>query len=158
MEARASTAPPPFPDRLVITVPPPLRTTTSSVIVKPPGDLAPTRRVHCKSPVAFTDVFVDDEIQVAQGSTARLNRYRRVLLHCNDFVFWPNDAVNANTNRKQPMSNSKFDKGDTSWATTKITLGWLIDTLQKTIELPAHRKERLLLILENARKRRCMGT
>jgi hypothetical protein len=105
----------------------------------------------------MTDVFVDDEIQVAQGSPARLNRIRRVLLHCNDMVFRPNDTQDKGTPRRQPISESKLAKGDACWSTLKVILGWQIDALQKTVELPPHQKERLLHILRNSSKRRRMG-
>ena len=37
----------------------------------------------------------------------------------------------------------KLLKGDGSWATRKIILGWLVDTARQTLELPAHRKQAL---------------
>jgi hypothetical protein len=47
------------------------------------------------------------------------------------------------------MSTSvkKLKAGDARWATRKVLLGWVIDMLQMTLELPAHRKRRLLDIL-----------
>ena len=38
--------------------------------------------------------------------------------------------------------------GDGSWATRKLILGWILDTIRQTIELPAHRKETLAEIFE----------
>jgi hypothetical protein len=126
--------------------------------VVPPIDLWPQRQNHNNRPLSLTDVFVDDKIQVAQGSSARLNRIRHVLLHCNDMVFRPNDKHDEGTPRKEPMSLSKFAKGDACWSTLKVTLGWLLDTLQKNVEFPSHRKERLLHILRSTSKKRQMGT
>ena len=40
-------------------------------------------------------------------------------------------------------------KGDATWATRKTILGWTIDTVAKTIELPPHRIERLHAILNS---------
>jgi hypothetical protein len=38
-------------------------------------------------------------------------------------------------------------KVDASWATVKAILGWILNTLTKTISLPAHRLERIQTIL-----------
>jgi hypothetical protein len=35
------------------------------------------------------------------------------------------------------------DKGNAAWATTKTILGWVVNTLERTITLPAHRIMRL---------------
>ena len=40
-------------------------------------------------------------------------------------------------------------QGDATWITSKVILGWLIDTTAKTTELPPHRMEHLLEILES---------
>jgi hypothetical protein len=34
-------------------------------------------------------------------------------------------------------------KGDACWATLKTVLGWVLDTIKGTIELPPHRKARI---------------
>jgi hypothetical protein len=72
------------------------------------------------------------------------------MLHTNDMVFRPNDEEDEREERRQPISLKKLLKGDACWATRKILLGWLIDTLKGTIELPQHRKERLLEIVRSA--------
>ena len=87
--------------------------------------------------MAYVDVFVDDEILVGQGTAARLNWLRRILMHVNDKIISPND--DANPGRREAMSMSKFGKGDAAWATRKLlVLGWILDTLALTIELPPH--------------------
>jgi hypothetical protein len=43
----------------------------------------------------------------------------------------------------------KLLKVDTTWATRKAVLGWVIDTIEKTLEIPAHRIERLQEILDS---------
>jgi hypothetical protein len=97
--------------------------------------------------LAYADVYMDDELLAAQGSKARLNRVRRVLLHTNDLVLRPNDAEDDAEGRREPISQKKLAKGDGCWSTRKVILGWLVDTLKGTIELPEHRKERLLAIV-----------
>jgi hypothetical protein len=62
------------------------------------------------------------------------------MLHTNDMVFRPNDEDDEREERRQPISLKKLLKGDACWATRKILLGWLIDTLKGTIELPQHRR------------------
>ena len=42
-----------------------------------------------------------------------------------------------------------MSKGDACWSTTKVVLGWVIDTVMGTIELPEHRRARLLTILQS---------
>ena len=57
----------------------------------------------------------------------------------------------------------KFRKGDGTWSTHKVMLGWLIYTVTGTVTLPAHRVDRLHEILASvpptqrrvATKRKC---
>jgi hypothetical protein len=114
-------------------------------------------RRRTRAPAQHADVYVDDELLVAQGCPKELARLRRVLMHINDLVFRPNDQGDTHTGRREPMSLSKFAKGDACWATAKIILGWLLDALAKTIELPPHRIDRLLTILNAARHKKRLG-
>jgi len=96
-------------------------------------------------PLANTDVFVDDFVSVAQGNPRRRRRLRRILFHAIDSVFRPPHADDPD--RADPISLKKLLKGDGAWETVKIVLGWLIDTLAGTVELPPHRIDRLREIL-----------
>jgi hypothetical protein len=49
--------------------------------------------------------------------------------------------------RQEPASVKKVLKYDATWATRKTVLGWVLDTVTKTIQLPPHRVERLHTIL-----------
>jgi hypothetical protein len=51
----------------------------------------------------------------------------------------------------------KLLKGDGSWGTRKLILGWIIDTLSQTIELPEHRKERIKSLFDDLRGKRRVG-
>ena len=93
---------------------------------------------HHRRPLAYGDVFVDDEILLAQGTPHQLQQFKRQALHLNDRLFRANDHHDNPTVRKEPISESKLLKGDAYWATTKVILGWTLDTLRVTIELPAH--------------------
>ena len=61
-------------------------------------------------PTLHADVFVDDEIVVAQGTPAHLNRIRQQLLHLNDTVFRPNDDTWSTplSLRPEPISLKKL--------------------------------------------------
>ena len=97
-------------------------------------------------PLQYWDVYVDDFLALAQGSKPRLRAIKRGLLHSLDRVFRPllPDDLPA---RQEPASVKKMRKGDATWSTRKVMLGWIIDTVQQTIELPEHRVDRLHEIL-----------
>ena len=96
-------------------------------------------------PLQHVDVFVDDFIPLAQRPFLR--RVRRALLHAIDDVFRPLDADDG-PERREPVSLKKLRQGDCSWDTCKVVLGWLIDTVSLTMQLPPHRLERLHEILD----------
>ena len=74
-------------------------------------------------------------------------RVRSTIFHSIDDVLRPNCPTD-NEYRKEPISLSKLSKGGAKWATRKVLLGWIVDTVSETIELPDHRRLRLLEILE----------
>jgi len=78
----------------------------------------------------------------AQGTPARLGRVRRILIHALDNVFQPLEPGGSAT-RQEPASVKKMLKGDACWATLKTVLGWVLDTIKGTIELPPHRIARI---------------
>jgi len=50
---------------------------------------------------------------------------------------------------QEPASIKKLLKGDGTWTTRKVVLGWLIDTTRMTIQLPQHRIDCLHKILNS---------
>ena len=104
-----------------------------------------------RPPLAYTDVYVDDFIKLAQTWINCL-RVRRSSYHCIDAVFRPNDAQDVG--RKNPISEKKLLKGDDFWSTQKVILGWMVDTLTQTVQLPSHREQRLLEMLQRMLRRR----
>ena len=105
-------------------------------------------QTHCPSvPLAYVDLYMDDFLGLAQGHPRLRERVRSTLFHSIDQIFRPLDASDATTFRRDPISISKLNKGDATWATRKCLLGWVIDTVRETIELPEHRRHRLLDIL-----------
>ena len=135
-----------------ITVPTPTFSPPSRLPVPP--QLPPAQRRHHRPPLAYGDVFVDDEILLAQGTSHQLHHFKRQALHINDWIFQANDHHDNPTVRKEPISESKLLKGDACWSTTKVNLGWTLDTLRGTIELPANRKRRLHDIVTEALRRK----
>ena len=92
---------------------------------------------------------MDDKIALTQGDHRRLDQVRRHLFHITDMVFRPNAADEAD--RREPISESKLAKGEGVWSTYKKILGWAVDTLRQTIELPPNKAALLLDILDTAR-------
>lgn len=97
--------------------------------------------------LAYVDIFVDDFLGLAQEHS-NSRRVRKILMHAIDDVFRPLDSRDGPF-RRQPTSLKKLDQGDCSWSTIKIILGWIIDTVSMTIQLPPHRIERLAEILSS---------
>lgn len=94
----------------------------------------------------YIDVFVDDFIALA--TPGNRNHVRDTLLHAIDSVFRPNDFYDSEY-RREPVSLKKLRKGDCSWSTIKLVLGWIVNTVAMTVELPQHRQERLGAILSS---------
>ena len=103
----------------------------------------PSNRPFTK-PLGTNDVFVDDFIQLGQGGKNRMMVLRRHLLHAVDEILA--QPTLEEKHRNEAISLKKLLKGDGSWNTRKLVLGWIIDTIRQTIELPAHRKESLAQI------------
>lgn len=113
-----------------------------------PVERDPSLPSHAE-PMHYTDVFVDDFTPLTQRPFLR--RVRHALLHAVDDVFRPLDAQDEPA-RREPVSLKKLRQGDCSWATCKTILGWVIDTVNLTMELPPHRLERLAEILNSIPK------
>lgn len=96
--------------------------------------------------LAAIDVFVDDFVGIAQGTTRRLNHVRRVLMHSIDDVLRPLDHQDP-PHAREPISVKKLRQGDASWSTVKNVLGWIIDSVAMTITLPERRLVRLAELL-----------
>ena len=89
----------------------------------PDEQAPPSNRPH-KGPVGCTDVFVDDFIQIGQGGTKRMRAlHNHLLAAVNDVLAQPQPGDNWN----EAMSLKKLLKGNGSWSTHKVALGWIID-------------------------------
>jgi hypothetical protein len=110
-----------------------------------PALCPPSNQMYSR-PVGDTDVFVNDFIQLGQGGPRRLKALRGHLLRAINQVLAQPTA--KETHRNEAILLKKLLKGDGSWNTQKLILGWIVDTICQTIKLPPHRKETLELIFE----------
>jgi hypothetical protein len=76
---------------------------------------------------------------MAIAQTPRHQPLMHHLLHCIDQVFQDEHS----SPRRQIVSTSKLAKGDATWAMQKRILGWDVDTVMMTLQLPSHRLARL---------------
>jgi hypothetical protein len=93
------------------------------------------------------DVFVDNFVAMAQGDKQQLSKVRRTLLHTLDEVLRELDTLD-DEHRQESASTKKLKQGNACWGTRKLVLGWIIDTILLTLELPQHQKDRLQSILD----------
>ena len=101
-----------------------------------------------EDPLTYWDIYVDDFLGLCQGNAETRQLVKRILFQSLDKVFRPVDAADTPF-RQEPASLKKLRKGDARWATIKVILGWLVDTVAKTITLPEHRAARLIEILNS---------
>ena len=137
-------------DDLADEVAPPTTTTprsqpSTAAAVELPKERDPSLPTN-SPPVQYTDIFVDDFVTLAQRPFLR--RVRRALLHAIDDVFRPLDGSDGPA-RREPVSLKKLRQGDCSWNTCKLVLGWIIDTVDMTMTLPPHRRDRLWEVLDS---------
>ena len=140
----ASLAPVPVPRHDLPTMPP--------ALPQPPSEPS---NITLEEAIRHVDVFVDDFIGVAQGSRKQVRNLRRNVLHAIDMVL--DQPLPGETLRNEAASIKKLLQGDGSWNTRKLILGWIIDTLRGTLELPPHRIQRLHDIFESLRGKRRMS-
>jgi hypothetical protein len=94
-------------------------------------------------------VYVDDFCNLVQGNARRRRVARRILFHAIDDILRPLDPHHPF--HQEPISVKKLLQGDGCWSTSKVMLGWLIDTVRQTLELPPHRYARLCTIFDELR-------
>jgi hypothetical protein len=102
---------------------------------------------HPAKPLELVEVFFNDFIVVSQGTANRLMNIRQTLLHTIDQVFWTLSYAN-HLSWKEPTLTKKLAKGNGQWETRKTILGWDIDTVAGTMQLPEHRAQQLHELLE----------
>ncbi|VEU39857.1 unnamed protein product, partial [Pseudo-nitzschia multistriata] len=121
----------------------------AETILQPQPAETPVREASfpARKPLCYWDIYVDDFCGLVQGNQWTRRAVKRALLHSLDKVFRPLDKQDT-PYRQEPASIKKLKKGDATWTTSKVILGWLIDTTTKTISLPPHRVARLQELLQ----------
>ena len=85
---------------------------------------------------------MDDFIAMSQcTSSTQLNHISRRLLHAVQSVFPP--PLISKHRSLYPIFVKKLEQGEGLWEFRKIILGWLLDSIERTITLPT---EKLTLI------------
>ena len=51
--------------------------------------------------------------------------------------------------QKEAATVKNMKKGEAAWVTRKTALGWVVDSLSKTLEMPPHHTERLQKIFDD---------
>jgi hypothetical protein len=126
----------------------------ASLGVPVPPQQQPHQQYCAATPLAYVDLYMDDFLGLAQGHPHLRERVRPTLLHSIDKIFRPLSPGENSGFRRDPISHTKLDKGDAKWATRKCLLGWIIDSVAETVELPLHRSIRLLDILKDLQSKR----
>jgi hypothetical protein len=100
-------------------------------------------------------VYVDDVLLAAaeDASGTFLQRTAQATLHAIHSVF-PTPAATGTPNAKDPISEKKLAKGDARRDPTKEILGYWLDGVNRTIQLPPSRTEDLLKEVKNILKKR----
>ena len=132
------------------------RPNTTSRTAPPSGPCSQPLQHHAlkpyNHPLSYVDIYMDDFLGLAQGHPGLRERVRSTIFHSIDDILRPNTPTDSE-HRNEPISLSKLAKGDAKWATRKVLLGWIVDTVAETIELPEHRRLRFLEILDHLQNR-----
>jgi hypothetical protein len=91
---------------------------------------------------------VDDFIGMVQGNSKHHHHVKHVLLESLELVFCRVDEDNI-PHWQEPASLKKMNKGDVTWSTRKVVLGWLVNTLTIMVQLPPHWVLILLELLDS---------
>jgi len=112
----------------------PVTVTQQAILQQLPSISTGNKPTSTPGPLAWSDVFVDDHLALAQGTIEHHQHVCQMLLHSIDCIFCPLAASDSPT-CQEPVSLKKLASGDGQWSTTKTILGWVIDTVVMTITL-----------------------
>jgi hypothetical protein len=110
----------------------------------------------CVSFHPFAETLKDWEtgVPVVEDATGTLlKRTARATLHAIHSVF-PTPEATGTPDAKDPISEEKLAKGDARWDTQKEILGYRLDGIHRTIQLPPDRADLLLNERSKASSRR----
>jgi hypothetical protein len=78
---------------------------------------------------------MDNFLGLMQGGRRRQNQVHLVLFEAINAIFRLLTDSNPST-RQEPISIKNFLKGNGAWETTKTMLGWIINAIAGTVQLP----------------------
>ena len=109
-------------------------------------------------PLSYWDTYINAFCGLVQGNKWIRPMVKRILFQALDQIFKPVDPSDIPACQEQAYTK-KLKKGEAAWTTSKVMLGWLVDTITKTITLPPHQVERLHAILDSVQpSQRYMAT
>jgi hypothetical protein len=114
----------------------------------------PRRQTSPGPDYQLTAVYVDDFLMAAVQSREGdlLEKAGRATLHAIHSVFPPPRPTDP-PGTKDPISEKKLAKGDARWDTTKEILGYELDGIKRTVQLPKTKSEALLKELRKVLKK-----
>ena len=96
--------------------------------------------------LSYVEIFLNDFLDLEQGPTHRCHTVRWALFHAINAVF-----ITLNSKYGEHFDEVLFLKninaGDLTWLTCQVLLGWIVDSVNLTMNLPPYRAERLKEIL-----------
>jgi hypothetical protein len=119
----------------------------------------PTKPAKCQSTneqwQQMSAVYVDDFCLAAveDASGTLLQRMARATHHAIHSVF-PTPEATGTPDAKDPISEKKLAKGDARWNPQKEILGYWLDGIQRTVQLPPSRAKNLLREVKSLLKKK----
>jgi hypothetical protein len=116
----------------------------------------PAKRQSTDAPrYQMSAVYVDDYCLAAveDATGTLLKRTARATLHAIHSVF-PTPEATGTPDAKDPISEKKLAKGDARWNTQKEILGYRLNGIHRTIQLPPDRADLLLKEVEGILKKK----
>jgi hypothetical protein len=115
-----------------------------------PKGRRPKTDFHYQRPLTLWDVYVDDFLGLIQCWWRTKVWVKCDLLHSLDSILRPLDAQDPPINRNRLLSR-KWPRVKSACTTINIILGWILNTSDNTISLPAHLLVRVRDILASIR-------
>ena len=96
--------------------------------------------------LAHVNIYLDDFIGIVQGGLDERQQMMRHLFRAIKKIFRPN--TKDDTSQEEPISLKNLRKGDATWSTQKVVLGWAIDTVKQVLTFPEDIKIKLLDLID----------
>jgi nucleoside-diphosphate-sugar epimerase len=105
-----------------------LLTLTNSESTVHSAGAPPPDEAMSPAPVSHFLPNVDNFCNLIQGNARQRRVARLILFHAINEIIGPMDPTHEY--HEEPISVKKLLKGDGCWGTTKMLLGWIIDTVR----------------------------